>query len=361
MALRKDPIRVLVVEDSPTIRDLLVAILTQAGDMQVVGTALNGEEAVRRAVRLRPDVVTMDIHMPRLDGLEATRRIMREAPTRIVIVTASNIHPDIDLSFESLRAGALTVVSKPALNDLEACERLVQTVRLMADVPVVHHWNSRATTSKTAAAAPPPSLNTTGFKLTEADCQNRKVIGIASSTGGPSALAAALKTLPASYPLPILIVQHITKGFADSLADWLQGQLRLKVKTAANGDILTPATVLLAPDDYHLEVGERGNIILNHDAPYKGLRPSANYLFNSLAKYYGTQSVGIIMTGMGDDGVEGLSKLHQRGGLILAQDESSCVVYGMPREAVLRNAVDYILPPERIAEVLLQLTYQDKG
>ena len=357
---RSHPIRVLVVEDSPTARDFLVGLFNRTGDMTVVGTALDGEEGVRRAVRLRPDIVAMDIHMPRLDGLEATRRIMREAPTRIVLVTGSVMKSDVDIAFESLKAGALTVVRKPGADDPAACDHVVQTIRLMADVPVVTRWRTERTR--------PPAIDQMGTaspnsiqSLAPEDCVNRKIVGIASSTGGPSALVSALRLLPPNYPLPVLIVQHITKGFGASLAEWINSQVQIQVRTAVNHEEAVPGVVLIAPDDYHIAVNNRGMIVLTQEEPYKGLRPSANFLFNSLAQNYGKQAVGIIMTGMGDDGVEGVVKMHLRGSLTIAQNEASCVVYGMPREAVMRNAIQYIFTPDQIASALLQLTGNEGG
>lgn len=396
MQFRTGPIRVLVVEDSPTARELLVALFNQSGDIHVVGTAVNGEEAVQRTIQLRPDVVTMDIHMPRMDGLEATRQIMQVAPVPIVMVTTSTSRPDMDITFEAMRAGALTLVKKPGLADSETCERVIQTVRLMADVPVVHRWARPADRTATTLTTPPPATAITPpaispitlppvtpapppaklpgstttptqsivpgaafpparIGLRERDMQGRLIVGIASSTGGPSALVSTLKNLPPNYPLPVLIVQHITKGFASSLVEWLNGQIPLRVRLAEQNEPLAPGTVYLSPDDYHMQVSDRGSLLLHRSPPYKGLRPSANYLFYSLARVYGRQAVGIILTGMGDDGVDGLEQLHQAGGLTLAQDEASCVVYGMPNEAVLRNAIDYQLTLDRISSALLQL------
>jgi two-component system, chemotaxis family, protein-glutamate methylesterase/glutaminase len=380
MRRKSGPIRVMVVEDSPTARNLLVALFNQSGDIQVAGTALDGVEAVRRAAELRPDVITMDIHMPRLNGLEATRQILQIAPIPIVIVTASVNRSDMDLSFEAMRAGALSVVKKPSLGDMETCEQFIQTVRLMADVPVVRRWNKEngkpvtrpvspaepaplAPTSSSATIALASKLSARGGSDTGAyfrkDPKNPwKLIGIASSTGGPSALVSALKTLPADFPLPILVVQHITRGFAGSLAQWLDGELNLSVRVAEQGEIPLPGSVLISPDDCHMQVSDRGTILLHNSPPYKGLRPSANYLFFSLARVFGKRAIGIILTGMGDDGVEGLSELHNQGGLVLAQDEASSVVYGMPREAAARKVVDHILPVDRFGQTLLQLSEQ---
>jgi two-component system chemotaxis response regulator CheB len=361
-----DSIRVVVVDDSPVARELLVSILQSTEDIQVVGVARDGEEAVRLTRRLRPDVVTMDIRMPGMDGLEATRCIMRDVPTPIVIVTASLVRADMDLTFEALRAGALTVVSKPGLADPEACAKVIQVVRLMSEVPVVHHRglsDQRPLPDLRAPAVltePVPSQVKEPVvlpPLAEIDDQwHVQIIGIASSTGGPSALMTVLGALPAAFPLPILVVQHVAPGFVAGLADWLDSQTPLHVDLASHGEIPRPGTVLLAPDDYHVQVNTQGVIELHKERPYKGLRPSANYLFHSLACAYGPRAMGIVLTGMGDDGAEGLESLRRAGGFTVAQAEQGCVVYGMPREAIARDAVDRVLALEQIASVLDQMT-----
>lgn len=374
---RTDPIRVVVVDDSRTARELLVALLQSAEGIQVVGTAPDGAEAVRIVKRLRPDVVTMDVFMPRMDGLEATRRIMRDIPTPIVVVTATLMRDDMDLAFEALRAGALTAIRKPGLADPETCEKVVQAVRLMADVPVVHRWGRGEGTSAISRKATLPSPPTSEEpETTRADdlalsgrvdappvLDQRRVsiIGIASSTGGPAALVAVLASLPADFPIPILVVQHVTKGFTTGLADWLNGETALEIGLAGHGETPQPGAVLLAPDDYHIQVNKEGVVELCKEPPYKGLRPSANYLFRSLARAYGRRAMGIVLTGMGDDGAEGMEALHQEEGLTIAQDEGSCVVYGMPREAIMRNAVDYVLPLNHIAVAVSSLTARQRA
>jgi two-component system chemotaxis response regulator CheB len=362
------PIRVVVVDDSPTVRELLVSLLQNAPDIQVVGVAADGEEAVRLTKRLRPDVVTMDVFMPNMDGLEATRRIMRQAPTPIVVVTATLKRHDVDLAFESLKSGALTAVCKPSLSDTASCDQIVQTVRLMADVPVVHRWGRyegpsltlKETSPATAKTVPSPQARRKSPLPSTKVRRRVEIIGIASSTGGPAALVKVLGKLPASYPAPILVVQHVTRGFTDGLAQWLDGETPLRVRVAAHGDALAPGHVLVAPDDHHMQVNQRGNVKLSQEPPYKGLRPSANFLFNSLAYTHGSKALGIVLTGMGDDGAEGMTALHQAGGLTIAQDEESCIVYGMPREAVARKAVDLVLPLDQISTVLEQQTRQPK-
>jgi two-component system chemotaxis response regulator CheB len=358
LAAKADPIRVVVIDDTPAVRELLVEILQTADGIQVVGVGSDGLDAIRLAKRLRPDVVTMDVVMPRMDGLEATRHIMREAPTRIVIVTAGLMRSGEDLTFLSLSAGALTVIGRPGVADKETCDKVIETVRLMAGVPVVHHWDRH----RKKKAEPLVDASVTPPLFEEADDgAHVQMIGIASSTGGPGTLAKVLGPLPADFPIPILVVQHITKGFATGLAEWLNTGTPLQVSLAGHGVRPDPGTVMLAPDDYHLQVSARGVVELSREEPYRGLRPSANFLFRSMARAYGPRAVGVILTGMGDDGSDGLEELHKAGGLTVAQDEESCVVYGMPQEAVQRKLVDRQLSPEQIAVTLAQLANQKKG
>ncbi len=342
----RPPIRIVVVDDSPTMRELLVALFQNLDDIQVVGTGANGEDAVRLVSRLSPNLLLMDVSMPKLDGLAATTKIMRETPTPIILLSASMKHSDVDLTFQALQAGALTVLSKPGVDDPGACENILQNVRTMSGVPVIHHWGRKANqlpVQREAKVALPG-------KLPEID-----VIGIAASTGGPGALALVLGQLDDQYPLPVIVVQHISPGFCGGLAEWISTRTRLRVEVAGHGDALQPGVLFIAPDDYHLQVDERGILELNKHAPYKGLRPSANYLFDSLARVFGPRALGVILTGMGDDGCNGLEALHQAGGLTIAQNAESCVVYGMPGEAVSRNLIDYSLSPEKISEVFKQL------
>lgn len=357
LSARSEPIRVVVIDDTPMVRELLVHIMQQAEGIQVVGVGSDGLDAIRLAKRLTPDVVTMDVVMPRMDGLEATRHIMRETPTRIVIVTAGLMRSGEDLTFLALSAGALTVIARPGAADPVGCEKVIETVRLMAGVPVVHHFDRK----RRKAAEPLPSLPPHP-PLDKGDGgAHVQMIGIAASTGGPGTLAQVLGPLPADFPIPILIVQHITKGFSTGLAEWLNTGTALQVGLAGHGARPVAGTVLLAPDDYHLEMNARGEIDLSKEEPYRGLRPSANHLFFSLARAYGPRAAGVVLTGMGDDGADGLEALHKAGGFTLAQDEASCVVYGMPQESVLRNAVDRVLSPPQIAMMLGQLAKQKKG
>ncbi|HSD83977.1 MAG TPA: chemotaxis-specific protein-glutamate methyltransferase CheB, partial [Anaerolineae bacterium] len=344
-------INVLVVDDSPTVREALVVMLQTAPDFNVVGQARDGQEAALLAARLRPDVITMDIRMPRVDGLEATRRIMSTVPTPIVVVANHIYESDLNIAFNAIAAGALTVVEKPQgliMSDFTAVrDQLVNTVRLMSDVPVIHHWHKKVQDQMPVAAPV-----TTPVVAIERPPQRLEIVGIASSTGGPGALATILRSLPEDFTLPIVIVQHITKGFVTGLANWLSHETSLTVSVAQQGMPLEAGSIVLAPDDYHIQINRQGIIQLSSDAPYRGLRPSANYLFQSLAQAYGPHAVGLILTGMGDDGVDGLAELHAAGGTTIAQDEDSCIVYGMPREAVARQAIDHVLALEQVAPTL---------
>ncbi len=341
-------IRVVVVDDSPTARDLLVAIYESAGGLRVVGVGKTGADAVRLVRRLQPDVVSLDAVMPVLNGLEATREIMRTRPTPIVIVTGSLMDTDREVIFAALQAGALAAARKPGLDDPETSAQLVEKVRLMARVPVVRRWSH----DRRPTAVPAVSSRVKASRASVG------VIGMAASTGGPSALAATLKPLKRDFPVPILVVQHVANGFAAGLAVWLNDQVDLSVKLAGHGDRPQAGEVLLPPDDYHIQVNLSGLVELSKAEPYKGLRPSANYLFYSLARAYGSRAVGVILTGMGDDGADGLQALHTAGGVVLAQEEKSCVVFGMPREAIVRGAVDQVLSPEQIGAALQQLVIQ---
>jgi len=340
-------INIVVVDDSQTARELLVALYESAG-MHVVGVGKTGEDAIQLVIKHNPDVVSMDVVMPKMDGLEATRSIMREHPTPIVIVTASLMRADTDLAFEALKAGALTAVQKPGIEDPETCEKLIETVKLMASVHVIRRWSENK----------PSENRMSGFASTLSDGKGIRLVGIASSTGGPGMLAQILAPLPRHFPIPILIVQHVTNGFATGLAEWLNEQLNLDVALAGHGDIPKPGLVLLPPDDYHMQLNKNGAIELSKAPPYKGLRPSANYLFNSMARFYGASGMGIILTGMGDDGAEGMEAMYKSGAYTIAQDEDSCVVYGMPFEAVKRKAIKQTLTPEQISQYLINLASQ---
>ncbi len=345
-------IRVLVVDDSPLVRQILISMLQSDPQLTVVGEAADGQEATRLTARLRPDVITMDIRMPRLDGLGAIRQIMSAVPTPIVVVTSSVYDTDLDVAFRAVEAGALTVVEKPKGLSPSAYEavrdQLVTTVKLMSDVQVVTLWSDRSATAQGRAGP----VDAESLFWAEAYVE---LIAIASSTGGPGVLRQILSALPGDVSIPIAVVQHITPNFTQGFAQWLDGQTELHVTVAEDRDWLEPGHVLVAPEGAHMVVAPGGIVRLDDSPPVHGLRPSANPLFESAARVYGDGTVGVVLTGMGEDGADGLQRLRLAGGYVLAQDEASCVVYGMPKAAVERGVVDRVLRPDQIASTLNRL------
>jgi two-component system chemotaxis response regulator CheB len=339
-------IRVLVADDSPTDRELLVALLASDPEIQIVGQALNGAEAVELTSRLRPDLVVMDLHMPALDGLEATRDIMGRCPTPIVLVSASSNAREVQLTLDAIQAGALTMIEKPLPPTAPRFEdrraQFLETAKAMAQVRVVRRRSDRPTRQGTVAG-PLPRRPTS------------RLVAIAASTGGPAALRQILAELPAGFPAPVLVVQHIARGFVQGLVTWLALTSRLTVKIAEDGEPLVGGTVYLAPDDRQLGVRDGGAILVKDVAASNGFRPSASFLFESAGGVFGSTAVAVILTGMGSDGVEGLRAVRAAGGTVIGQDESSSVVYGMPREALLAGLVDLELPLSEISKRLTEL------
>jgi two-component system chemotaxis response regulator CheB len=345
-------IRVLVAEDSATVRELLVQILCGDPEMEVIGEAKNGVEAVAMTKRLRPDVVTMDIRMPLLDGFEATKQIMVEVPTPIVIVSASVEPRDVEVSMHALRVGALAAIGKPegpASGDFaEAARRFLNTVKAMAQVRVVRRWGDRKAPPPPAAVRPELS-------------RRARLVAIAASTGGPAALAQVLSQLPGDFPAPVLVVQHISLGFLAGFASWLNTHVSLRVKVAESGEPPAAHTIYLPPDDRHLGLAARNVLLLSDAAPVGGFRPSASFLFESTARAYGAATLAVVLTGMGQDGLDGLRVVHQAGGQVLAQDEETSVVFGMPGAAVRAGLADAVVPIKEIAPRILRAVSADGG
>jgi len=342
-------IKVLVVEDSPVVREFLANILGSDPGIRVVGTADNGEEALDAVKHHRPDVITMDIHMPKMDGLEATRRIMETHPTPIVIVSGSSDPRENMTTFRAMEAGALAVLRRPAgigHPDYEAtAKELVQTVKLMAEVKVVRRWPQVRREPVLPVAIKPVTGETAKIK----------VIAIGASTGGPPVLQTILAMLPQDLPVPVLIVQHMATGFITSFVEWLAQSSGLPVHVATHGEYLAPGHAYVAPDEFQMKVEHGGRIVLTSDEPESGLRPSVSYLFRSLAEVYGGGVVAGLLTGMGRDGAEELRQLREKGAVTFAQDKDSSVVHGMPGEAIRLDAATFILTPGKIAAVLTDL------
>lgn len=346
----KPLINVLVVEDSPVVREFLIYALQSDPCIRVIGTACNGEEALVAVRHYRPDVITMDIHMPKMGGLEATRRIMEADPRPIVIVSGSRDSREVMTAFEAMEAGALAVLSRPAgigHPDHEATVRaLVQKVKLMSEVKVVRRWPR----VQHSPQSPRPAEMTLANARTAV-----RVVAIGASTGGPPALHTILNGLPKTYSAPLLIVQHMATGFIAGFVEWLAQSSALPVHVAAHDCLVLPGHAYVAPDDHQMRVGRTGRIVLTRDDPENGLRPSVSYLFRSIADVYGREAAAGLLSGMGRDGAEELRQLRDKGAVTFAQDKESSVVHGMPGEAIRLDAAMLILSPEKIAGALTSL------
>ena len=338
--------RVLIVDDSATSRELIEEILGSDPDLEVIGCAANGREAVALTKQLQPDVLTMDIYMPELDGLESTREIMASFPTPIVIVSASTLVNDVEWGMKAIEAGALTMLLKPpgprSPNYSAAVNELTSTVKAMAGMKV---FRKRQRSNRKTRTRETPKLNVT---------HGPHVIAIAASTGGPPAVQKILLELPCDFAAPILLVQHIASGFTDGLVGWLDANVSLKVKTACDDETLKGGVVYVAPEDRHLGLKKNGRILLSETPPIDGFRPSASFLFESVGNVQKKAGIGVILTGMGSDGVQGLATLRVQGGYVIAQDEDSSVVYGMPNAAKQAGVVDVTLPIDQIGRAIVR-------
>ncbi len=347
-----NPIRVLVAEDSAVTREYLVHLLTQDPGVVVVGTARDGQQAVEQATLLKPDIILMDVHMPKMNGYEATREIMARVPTPIVVASASFGPADVAKSFAALEAGALTILAKPPAFDdpghAATVRALIDTLKLMAEVKVVRRWPRRASTTSLPV---PPAANHRVVR----------VVAVGASTGGPPVVAKILQSLPDDLPVPILLTQHITPGFVAGLAEWLRQQTHFTTQLATAGERVCPRTVYIAPDGCHMGITAKGQIVLTTDPVENGFCPSVSYLFRSVAEAYGPAAVGVLLTGMGRDGASGLQQLRQAGGLTLVQDEESSAVFGMPAEAIRLGAAQYTLAPLDIAHTIRTVVAHPEG
>jgi two-component system chemotaxis response regulator CheB len=352
---KQSKIRVLIVDDSLGMRMMLEQVFSDDPDLEVVGSAGDGTEAIDAVKRLSPDVITMDIQMPRMDGLEATRRIMETRPTPIVILSGNLDETEVASSFRAMEAGALIALPKPrggAHPEYESdMANLVRKVKLMAEVKLVKRW------PRAHKVAPQPLRQAAGEPV-QARCE---VVAIGASTGGPAVINTILSGLPPGFPLAVLIVQHMAEGFINGFVNWLNISSRLPVHVASQGERLLPGHVYIAPDGLYLEVKAGGCIALTGTDLSHGQSLSVSALFRSMAAVYGRNGIGILLTGMGDDGARELKLMKDKGAVTIAQDRESSVIYGMPGEAVKFGAANHVLPPDRIVALLEHLVQPRKG
>jgi len=346
-------IRLLIVEDSPVARAILMFVLESDPEIQVVGSAADGSEAVEMVELLKPDVVTMDINMPRMNGLEATRHIMQVRPVPIIIVSGSYESSDIAATFQAVDAGAVAVLPRPygignPLFQTQAHD-LIRTIKLMSEVKVIRRFTHASPTSRASESRTTSKIGKIPVVVPV------EFIAIGASTGGPIALRTILGMLPRDFSIPIGIVQHMAPGFMSGFVAWLSQTCNRNVRIAVQNDPIEPANVYLAPDNAHMKVMKGNRILLTKDEPTNGLRPSVSTFFRSVANEYGPAAIGVLLTGMGKDGARELGLMKERGAVTIAQDEASSIVYGMPGEAVRIGAAVYELSLDEIATMLMQL------
>jgi two-component system chemotaxis response regulator CheB len=342
-----DMIKVLIAEDSPSIAAMMRDLLSRDPEIEVVGWAKSGHEAVALRNSLNPDVMTMDLNMPLMGGLDAIKIIASTRPVPILVVSQLIESRDSEVAFEALRCGAIDVMGKPSgagsAPFSEMGEELTFRIKAVARVRPMRLMDKAAVATANSKVRPRRPLK-------------QPVVVIGASTGGPPALATILRGLPRHLPVPIAIVQHIAPGFVAGLRQWLERQSPLPVKVAADGTPLRSGDVYLAPDNCHLEIGRGKTLVLTNEAPLRGHRPAVDRLMESAARMYGADVLGVLLTGMGRDGAQGLKKIKDAGGRTIVQDEATSLVFGMPREAILAGAAEIVSPLEKIADEIVQAT-----
>ncbi len=354
-----EPIRVVVADDSPFICRLLTTYLQSSSDVQVVGAALNGARAVKLVEELRPNVVTLDLEMPEMNGLEALEYIMHDCPTPVVLISGVS-HRAASITLQALDMGAVDFILKYTpgtdTNPEALRQEIVAKVQAASQIKVIRSLRTydRETVLPSPVRPPEPSL------VDDERTRPRGVppflaggvIVIGASTGGPVALRELLIDLPADFPAAIIVVQHMPATFTRVLAAQLNRRTPLKVKEAKAGDRLQPGQVLVAPGDYHLLLRPDSRVDLTQGPEIGGHRPSIDVTMQSVAQVYGARTKGVVLTGMGDDGAQGLVAIRARGGKTIVQDAASCVVNGMPQRALEKGSIDHVAPPARIAQIL---------
>lgn len=341
----KEIIRVLVVEDSLLMCKILTTILNADPQILVTAIARNGKDAVDLAPYVKPDIITMDMEMPVMDGLEATKQIMAYHPTPILILSSSAFKIGIQKVFRAISHGALDVMDKGELDprgDRKSGDALIAKIKNLTSAKMVDRRLMRLRNEWLV----------TDLKK-HSGIHSNKIVAIVASTGGPQALFKILRQLPEDFPCGIVIVQHITSGFLSGMVDWLDKECRIRVKIGEDSEEIRPGVAYIAPDNFQMRVKEGGRISLADEPANQGHKPSGDVLLESVGRTYGRGSIGIILTGMGRDGAIGMKTIKQSQGKTIAQNEKSCVIFGMPHAALEMDAVDHVLPLERISEEII--------
>ena len=376
-----DPIRVVVVDDSAVTRRVITDLLEQDRMIRVVGTASNGREAIDVVQKLRPDIVTMDVRMPVMDGVATTEHLMAYCPTPILVLTASLAHHDVGFTFRMLGAGALEIIEKPAATDSQALELaariLIRRVKVLARVKVVTHLRGRrkagdaVAANRPAQAAQPPEQPPRRSapalvrevarhsavqvaRQTTGGASDFPLVVIGASTGGPRIVSQILAGLPSDLPAAVLVVQHIAAGFSAGMAEWLAHTSKLPVRLAYEGQQLQPGQVLIAPDQRDLLLNPGAHVHLSEN-PLLIQRPSIDISMQAAAEVFGRRSIGVLLTGMGRDGAYGMLTIKRAQGYTIAQDEATSTIFGMPRAAIQLGAACEVLPAANIAARLVSL------
>ncbi len=350
MPADQNRIRVVIADDSLVAREMLVQILESDPAIEVVGQAKDGVEAVEMVERLRPNLITMDIHMPRLDGLGATEKIMAFTPTPILVVSSSVHGEGMGRAFDAMELGALEVIKKPEPRDWADLDRIgrevIRKVKLLSSVRVITHIRGKRARSLE------------GLLEDEASAVSRSLVAIGSSTGGPSALLEVLARLPADFKVPIVIAQHIADGFVPGLVSWLNSGCKIKVESAVDGSKVLPGVAYFASTGANMVMD---GSVTRFQPPSHGQLyvPSADTLFDSVARSHGKRAIGVLLTGMGADGAEGLKLLRNKGAATIAQDEATCTVFGMPKAAIDIGAAERVLPLGVIADAIERLVAKE--
>ncbi|MFQ5597639.1 MAG: chemotaxis-specific protein-glutamate methyltransferase CheB [Nitrospiria bacterium] len=349
-------IRVLITEDSGLVCKLMKTLLESDPNIKVVGWAKNGRECIDKVKVLKPNVITMDIHMPIMDGYEATRTIMQDMPTAILVVSAV-VKGDAAIVFKLLKAGALDVIEKPVIQKGMPLNKMgnevIQKVKAVAKVRPFRKYHHRSEPPAQVHEAEKRPYACFGKPINK---RQSGILAIGASTGGPPVLSYILKTLPKNFSLPIVVAQHIFHGFTTGLVSWLEKECRIKVKVGTNYERLERGTVYLAPDDRHMGVTNEKRILISDKAPISGHRPSVDFLMNSVAPVYQEACIGVLLTGMGRDGANGLMAIKTHGGHTIGQDEKSCVIFGMPKAAMDLGATNKICSLEEIPSEIVNWT-----